>query len=289
MQRSSFAWIIATNTVAFFLAQLPPSAAVCANLYDDTDTTCSNVVASDVCTRQGACKSVVAQNSASTLTGSGQITCAAESESSDWTLTVWIQKSSCDGAADVTHSGSGLGCVPIALNGDTQFNVEVNCTTYSTFNPSDRFIVVTFDADINALSSEERESIIESVRNDVLERARTFLGIQLFPGDIQIVIKEGSINVEVKFSADVASNVTDLAANIKSEPISITINGADISSSGAAVQTSSDDNSSGLTSGEIAGIVVGSIAFVAIVIIILSVVVGKKGDRSSKVAPSPTA
>lgn len=65
----------------------PQCNAVCANLYDDSDLTCSDAVASNVCTRQSACKSVVAVNSASELTGSGKVTCDTEAATADWSFT----------------------------------------------------------------------------------------------------------------------------------------------------------------------------------------------------------
>lgn len=190
--------------------------------------------------------------------------------------------------ADITVSGSGTGCVPVIVNGDNKFNVEINCSAYDEFNPSDKFIVITFDADINVLSDAEKTDIIDTVTTNVLARAQNFLGITLFKGDIQVVIKEGSVNVEVEFSADTASNVTDLAANITAVPISVTINGAAVASSSAAVQTASSSNgSSGLSSGEIAGVVIGSIFLVGIVIVVSIMVIGKAGGQSNKVAQSP--
>eukprot|EP00041_Stephanoeca_diplocostata_P026732 m.726031 g.726031 ORF g.726031 m.726031 type:complete len:326 (+) comp23028_c0_seq51:201-1178(+) len=108
-----------------------------------------------------------------------------------------------------------------------------------TFTPGPRVIVITFPGDLTTLSTNQREDMIAQIKADIVARSDG----RLSATDLIVILRSGSINAEVQFQSTTPnSDISVLSTSIQENPMSVTVDGSTLESTGANTATLQSDD-----------------------------------------------
>eukprot|EP00041_Stephanoeca_diplocostata_P020675 m.467341 g.467341 ORF g.467341 m.467341 type:complete len:285 (-) comp21637_c0_seq5:375-1229(-) len=176
------------------------------------------------------------------------------------------------GSATIENTNTvGLVTIPIVQSSSTS-RTSTRRTVVNvqpTFTPSTQVLRIFFDGSLDLLTNNDKEDLKSQVKNEVILRSSSTLSEE----DILVTLSSGSIVAEVQFAEGTpTSQISGLASSIEATPMTATVGGVALRSTGASVRSTAsstpapsvDDDDDDLSDGAIVGIVIAVVVVVAI-------------------------